>query len=245
MWKDIELVESIIKDSKNRADVLVRLGLKNNGGNYNTLYNFIKRNNIDISHFVKNNDNHHGNIYDIDTILIADSFYTNTNCLKGRLYNEGLKIRECELCGQGEIWNSKKMSLILDHINGDRHDNRLENLRIVCPNCNATLETHCRGLRAFDKKYSDYNICMCGNRKKKTSDSCIDCYRKKLLDLKIAEKLNKKSRKDRRKVIRPPYDQLIDEINNLGYVGVGKKYGVSDKSISKWKKMYEKYGNDF
>ena len=35
------------------------------------------------------------------------------------------------------------MSLILDHINGVHNDNRLENLRIVCPNCNATLPTHC------------------------------------------------------------------------------------------------------
>jgi hypothetical protein len=35
------------------------------------------------------------------------------------------------------------LSLILDHINGVNNDNRIENIRIVCPNCNATLDTHC------------------------------------------------------------------------------------------------------
>jgi len=44
---------------------------------------------------------------------------------------------------QGEEWNGKKMSLILDHINGVWNDDRIENLRIVCPNCNAYLDTHC------------------------------------------------------------------------------------------------------
>jgi len=63
------------------------------------------------------------------------------------LYQEKLKNKVCELCGQDENWNGKKMSLILDHINGINNDNRLENLRIVCPNCNATLDTHCKGYR--------------------------------------------------------------------------------------------------
>lgn len=49
----------------------------------------------------------------------------------------------CELCGQDEIWHGRRMSLILDHVNGVRDGNRIENLNIVCPNCAATLPTHC------------------------------------------------------------------------------------------------------
>jgi len=53
-------------------------------------------------------------------------------------------MRNCEKCGQDEWWYGKRMALILDHINGDNSDHRIVNLRIVCPNCNATLPTHCR-----------------------------------------------------------------------------------------------------
>ena len=58
------------------------------------------------------------------------------------------RTRVCELCGQGEEWRGRQMALILDHINGVADDNRLENLRIVCPNCAATLDTHCGGRTA-------------------------------------------------------------------------------------------------
>jgi very-short-patch-repair endonuclease len=47
----------------------------------------------------------------------------------------------------------------------------------------------------------------------------------------------------RRKIVRPSYDVLMQEITNKGYVQTAKKYGVSDNTIRKWKKFYEKYGN--
>ena len=75
-------------------------------------------------------------------ILVERSSYARSN-LKARLYAEGLKQPVCELCGQDELWRGKPIGLILDHVNGVRDDNGLENLRIVCPNCAATLDTHC------------------------------------------------------------------------------------------------------
>lgn len=63
--------------------------------------------------------------------------------VKRRLFVGGLKEKRCELCGQDENWRGNRMALILDHINGIPDDHRLDNLRIVCPNCAATFATHC------------------------------------------------------------------------------------------------------
>lgn len=47
----------------------------------------------------------------------------------------------CSVCGQEPFWQGKPLTLILDHKNGFNHDDRLENLRWVCPNCNQQLDT--------------------------------------------------------------------------------------------------------
>jgi ribosomal protein S27AE len=226
-------LREIILNSNNKTDVLKNLNLKNFGGNYNTLTSYIKLFNIDISHFgrTKNLLNQNYIKRDLTEILVEKSDYKSSNHLKERLYKEGLKERICEMCGQGEEWNGKHMSLILDHKNGVPNDNRIENLRIVCPNCNATLDTHCgKNLKSKIqpikiKKEKKEHICPeCGNIMAKNSDRCLECYKK---DSK------------KRKVERPPYEQLIIEINELGYSGTGRKYNVSDNSIRKWLKNYE------
>lgn len=60
--------------------------------------------------------------------------------LKNRLYAEGLKNNKCEECGI-DSWNSKKIECELDHINGDRTDHSLDNLKILCPNCHSQTST--------------------------------------------------------------------------------------------------------
>ncbi len=71
----------------------------------------------------------------LEDILKENTVYGST-LLKKRLINEGLKENKCEKCGISE-WNNKPITLELHHINGNRYDNRLENLQILCPNCHA------------------------------------------------------------------------------------------------------------
>ena len=73
-------------------------------------------------------------------MIVLGSTFDTTN-LKKRLYKKGIKKPICDLCGQDENWNGMKISMIMDHINGINNDHRLENLRIVCPNCDSGLST--------------------------------------------------------------------------------------------------------
>lgn len=65
---------------------------------------------------------------------------THSYKLKHKLYKEGLKTNKCEICGISE-WNGKELACELDHIDGNKTNHKLENLRILCPNCHSQTET--------------------------------------------------------------------------------------------------------
>ncbi len=140
-----EDVRSAVASARTATEALRLLGLRAAGGNHRTLKKLIQRYEISTAHFdpsAGRRSEARSRLIPLFEILVEESKYNRT-LLKQRLYASGLKTRGCELCGQGEEWRGNRMALILDHINGVATDNRLENLRIVWPNCAATPETHC------------------------------------------------------------------------------------------------------
>ena len=74
----------------------------------------------------------------LDEVFAANTQRNRTQ-LKARLLSQGLKENRCERCGIS-MWWGRPLSLALHHINGDRLDNRLENLELLCPNCHSQTD---------------------------------------------------------------------------------------------------------
>jgi len=73
--------------------------------------------------------------------IINNKVKFNSSYLRIRLINDGVLKNECAECSNNGIWNGKPITLEIDHINGDNNDNRLENLRVLCPNCHSQTPT--------------------------------------------------------------------------------------------------------
>ncbi|MFN2555282.1 MAG: HNH endonuclease signature motif containing protein [Nitriliruptorales bacterium] len=146
-WSDEQLADAVAA-SRSYAEALRRLGLKPGGHPYRVIHREIVRMGLDTGHmrgqgWAKGTKNPSlGNTRPLEEILVESSNYLNTNSLKLRLFKEGLKERVCEACGISE-WLGRPAPLQLDHVNGDRRDNRIENLRILCPNCHSQTDTWC------------------------------------------------------------------------------------------------------
>ena len=145
-WTDQQFI-SAVKSSLSYAEVIRKLGLKTAGSNYDTVKRKIKELNLDISHMTNQGWNT-GKRFKIikpaqplQEILVKDSTFINSNNLRKRILKEQIKEHKCERCGNS-LWLNQKIPLELHHINGDRHDNRIENLQLLCPNCHALTDNY-------------------------------------------------------------------------------------------------------
>lgn len=138
--------KDIVKDSIFYSEVAKKLGY-NCVTNYRTIKKRIKTLNLDTSHF--KNGSYVCNLKKkkktLKEICVKEGTY-NTGHLKRRLFDELKWEHKCSFCKKTE-WksimtnNMEKIPLELDHINGNNKDHRLENLRLLCPNCHATTST--------------------------------------------------------------------------------------------------------
>lgn len=141
-YTDEDFIKAV-KESGSLRQVLQKLNLKEAGGNYQCAKDRIKNLNLDTSHF-------HGMAWNkgkklppklsIDNYLVEGKL-VQSHKLKIRLIAEGIKEHKCEICGITE-WNGKSAPIELDHIDGNRYNNTINNLRILCPNCHAQTETY-------------------------------------------------------------------------------------------------------
>ena len=231
----IEEFKSAVQGSYSIAQALTKLGVSPRGGNYRVFKKFEKLYEIDTSHFTGQGHlrgkTHNFNTIPLGEILIKDYEYSS-NKLRKRLISEGIKEHKCECCGLNE-WLGEPIPLELDHIDGDHYNNILENLKILCPNCHAKTPTY-RGKNKKNKKSETIRTKTERIRTKKVYN-CLSC------DIELSGKCKTNLcvscySKSQRRVERPPIEQLLREVQESSYVSVGKKYGVSDKTICKWLK---------
>jgi hypothetical protein len=224
-----EEARAAVAAARSHSDAMVRLGVRPAGGNHATFKKYLALWGISTDHFDWGGARPpRREALPLDEVLVEGSNYERKR-LKVRLVEAGLKRLQCEMCGQGEMWRGLRMALILDHINGVWNDNRLENLRMLCPNCNATLDTHCG--RKNRRKVLDRACGYCGKtfvpkyaKQRFCSRPCGVHHNAPAL----------------RRVERPPEEQLLAEISATSYLAVAGKYGVSDNAIRKWVRAYER-----
>jgi hypothetical protein len=233
-------LRAAIAQSLSWAGTLRLLGYEVKGANYRTVQRWATTWGISSDHFDANaarRATRGAHAKPLEVITVKNSTYQRGQ-LKDRLFAEGIKQRACELCGQGEIWNGRPMSLVLDHINGVSNDHRLENLQIVCPNCAATLDTHCgrnlpreRTCPGCGQAFAPTTI-----RHRYCTQACWGTVASRL-KLGVPQP-------HLRKVERPSYDQLLEDVRTMSFLAIGRKYGVTDNAVRKWIRSYERGKTD-
>lgn len=226
-------IEDLIKNSRCMKEVVRNAGIKPYTRNVEIMRLRISEYGIDISDLEKRGKELRLEIsrksssklkIPLSDILIEKSTYSSSQ-LKDRLFREGLLKNKCSECGLENEWNGKTIYLHMDHVNGHSDDNRIDNLRILCPNCHSQTETYCK--RNFAKRTytKTYIPCpLCGKRMLKYSKACSAC--------KFKIKENRMS--IRRHLNRPTLEAMRKASETLGYRGAGRMYGVSAPTIKKW-----------
>lgn len=216
---DIEKTKVAVANNFSFVGAMRELGIPNKGGNHKTFKNFVRRNNIDTSHF----DQYMS--ASIKEYVPANEYFNSKRKISSskflkKLLKEGYKEYNCEVCGIKE-WNGKPITLQLHHIDGDDTNNLLSNLQVICPNCHSQTDNFRGNANKTEKAKRYCNECGKELKTNGVTGLCSTC----------AQKL-------RRKHNHPSSEELLRvfEENHKNYCATARYYGVSDTCIRKWLK---------
>ena len=225
-YSDEELKDAVAK-SYSYSNVFDLLGMRKSGPAHKLLKERILDLGLDTSHFYTKKKQQ-GVKRGLDEYLVLDGPPIGSHVLKQRLVREGRLDLKCSDCGMVE-WRGRTNIFDLDHINGNRNDNRIENLRILCVLCHRITETW--GNSAVQRTPVLHEVvfvdallsekkCSCGEKKEPRAAVCLSCY----------------SKQDKSVFQYKSVEDTITDVRAMGWTRAARLVGCSDNALRKYLK---------
>jgi hypothetical protein len=208
----------LVQSTTSIAQMLTRLGRARVGSNYTLIREAITSLEVSTTHWTRSASRPAPPT--LDQILVKDSPFQLSTSQKRKVLATGQLGQVCVKCGVGGWWQNEPLVLRLDHINGDSRDNRIENLRLLCPNCDSQTPTFCGRNKKPGKPKIVWSCLGCGVDISKGSVWCRSC----------GATMGNRSRSHSD---WPEDATLVEEVRQSSFEAVGRKYGVSGNAVRK------------